>query len=106
MISDYTNLYKDYYLETVTNSDALSVLYDVIKSMLYKNMCVVGTRSSVYTRVAIVFHDDVIELKHFPRHWPYVWAMQRSPVNSPHDLTKACDAEPWCFVWSAREQKA
>ena len=28
--------------------------------------------------------DDVIEWKHFPRYWPYVWGIHRSPVNSAH----------------------
>ena len=30
------------------------------------------------------FHDDVIQWKHFPRHWPFVRGIHRSPVNSPH----------------------
>ena len=29
-------------------------------------------------------HDDVIKWKHFPRYWPYVRGIHRSPVNSPH----------------------
>ena len=29
-------------------------------------------------------HDDVIKWKHFPRHWPFVQGINRSPVNSPH----------------------
>ena len=29
-------------------------------------------------------HDDVIEWKHFPRYWPFVREIHRSPVNSPH----------------------
>ena len=29
-------------------------------------------------------HDDVIKWKHFPRYWPFVWEIRRSPVNSPH----------------------
>ena len=29
-------------------------------------------------------HDDVIKWKHFPRYWPYVRRIHRSPVNSPH----------------------
>ena len=27
-------------------------------------------------------HDDVIKWKHFPRYWPFLWGIQRSPVNS------------------------
>ena len=30
------------------------------------------------------FHDDVIKWKHFPRNWPSVRGIHRSPVNSPH----------------------
>ena len=29
-------------------------------------------------------HDDVIKWKHFPRYWPFVRSVHRSPVNSPH----------------------
>ena len=29
-------------------------------------------------------HDDVIKWTHFPRYWPCVWGIHRSPVNSPH----------------------
>ena len=29
-------------------------------------------------------HDDVIKWKHFPRYWPFVWRIHRSPVNSLH----------------------
>ena len=29
-------------------------------------------------------HDDVIKWEHFPRHWPFVRGVNRSPGNSPH----------------------
>ena len=29
-------------------------------------------------------HDDVIKWNYFPRYWPYVRGIHRSPVNSPH----------------------
>ena len=29
-------------------------------------------------------HDVVIKWKHFPRYWPFVRGIHRSPVNSPH----------------------
>ena len=29
-------------------------------------------------------HDDVIQWKHFPRYWPFVWELHRWPVNSLH----------------------
>ena len=31
-----------------------------------------------------VLHDDVIKWKHFPRYWPFVRGIHRSPVNSMH----------------------
>ena len=31
-----------------------------------------------------IVHDDVIKWKHFPRNWPFVRRIHRSPVNSPH----------------------
>ena len=30
-------------------------------------------------------HDDVIKWKHFPRYWPFLRGIHRSPVNSPHE---------------------
>ena len=30
------------------------------------------------------WHDDVIKWKHFPRYWPFVRGIPRSPGNSPH----------------------
>ena len=32
----------------------------------------------------IQYHDDVIKWKHFPRYWPHVRGIHRSPVDSPH----------------------
>ena len=43
-------------------------------------------------------HDDVIKWKHFPRYWLFVRGIHRIP------LTKASDAELWCFLLSAPEQ--
>ena len=34
--------------------------------------------------IHIVVHDDVIKWKHFPRNWPFVREIHRSPVNFPH----------------------
>ena len=33
---------------------------------------------------SVVGHDYVIKWKHFPRYWPFVRGIHRSPVNSPH----------------------
>ena len=34
--------------------------------------------------VIIAIHDDAIKWKHFPRYWPFVRGIHRSPVDSPH----------------------
>ena len=34
--------------------------------------------------VKVFSHDDVIKWKHFPRYWPFVRGIHRSPVDSPH----------------------
>ena len=44
----------------------------------------------------IVHHDDVIKWKYFPFYWPFVRGIYRVIP-----LTKASDAEHWCFLWSA-----
>ena len=36
------------------------------------------------TECFFIHHDDVIKWKHFPRYWPFVRGIHRSPVNSPH----------------------
>ena len=36
------------------------------------------------SRDFVRIHDDVIKWKHFPRNWPCVRGIHRSPVNSPH----------------------
>ena len=35
-------------------------------------------------RIIAPNHDDVIKWKHFPRNWPFVREIHRSPVNFPH----------------------
>ena len=32
----------------------------------------------------VPYHDDVTKWKQFPRYWPFVRGIHRSPVNSPH----------------------
>ena len=42
-------------------------------------------KSTLCLRLLIpkLLHDDVIKWKHFPRYWPFVRGIHRSPVNSP-----------------------
>ena len=39
---------------------------------------------TIPTPGSVSSHDDVIKWKHFPRNWPFVRGIHRSPVNSPH----------------------
>ena len=36
----------------------------------------------IHARISV--HDDVMKWKHFPRYWPFVRGIHRSPVNSLH----------------------
>ena len=40
--------------------------------------------SSARSNSTACAHDDVIKWKHFPRYWPFVRGIHRSPVNSPN----------------------
>ena len=57
---------------------------------MYNQCCmtVLHTLSNVslypWCRHQMKTHDDVIKWKFFPRYWPFVRGIHRSPVNSPH----------------------
>ena len=38
----------------------------------------------LYLRAVRGYHGDVMKWKHFPRYWPFVRGIHRSPVNSSH----------------------
>ena len=40
--------------------------------------------SGYISSLKLVFHDDVIKWKYFPRYWPFVREIHRGPVNSSH----------------------
>ena len=45
-------------------------------------------------------HDDVIKWKHFPRYWPFVRGIHRSPVNSPHiGQSRGALLFSWICAW-------
>ena len=41
-------------------------------------------RAYLWDNESTLTHEDVIKWKHFPRNWPFVQGIHRSPVNSPH----------------------
>ena len=81
-----------------STANALELLPSCTKLSVYSKhvahkICCVYINS--YFGIMLGMHDDVIKWKHFPRYWPFVRGIHRSTVNS---LTKASDAELWCFL--------
>ena len=57
-------------------------LHEAVCSWYYPFWLILATCGQ---RSEAAFHnDDVIKWKHFPRYWPFVRGIHRSPVNSPH----------------------
>ena len=52
--------------------------------ILGKHRCFITLTSHEPPTRCLAGHDDVIKWKHFPRYWPFVRGIHRSPVNSPH----------------------
>ena len=47
-----------------------------------------------------ITHEDAIKWKHFPRYWPFVRGIHRSPVNSPHKgLWRRALMSLWSASW-------
>ena len=62
--------------------------WPVAQDLFHEN----GVNLSEHKHIKISFqrkypfvHDDVIKWKHFPRYWPFVRGIHRSPVNSLHE---------------------
>ena len=67
-------------ISVITFPDANSLSLSWQKRIRVKALVVVyAVLSKPYLK-----HDDVIKWKHFPRNWPFVRGIHRSPVNSPH----------------------
>ena len=75
---------------------------------IYNIECIGGIRDApdalslflISWHVSALDHDDVIKWKHFPRYWPFVRGIHRSPVNSPY---KGQWRGTMMFHWSASE---
>ena len=59
-------------------------------STIFPGLCLlihiaeIACRAFIVRNCCIIKHDDVIKWKHFPRNWPFVREIHRSPVNFPH----------------------
>ena len=92
-----------------TNYD-VTVMFkkNVINEILYIGQCSFMSLQFLQTEKLKYFagqvdslfdwHDDAIKWKHFPRYWPFVREIHRSPVNSPH---KGQWRRALIFLWSA-----
>ena len=65
-------------VEYSTNTNCSEVICNHCRSFLY-DPPVSNNPCNFFS-----LHDDVIKWKHFPRYWPFVRGIHRSPVNSPH----------------------
>ena len=80
---DGENLYLQLsYLPTEMGMNMFVAL--VILDIYLSSSVIVQGKVSDNVIFSTAFHDDVIKWKHFPRHWPFVREIHRSPVNSPH----------------------
>ena len=61
--------------------------FRVLKYFKYYKTSGVTTLTNILTQSvhdSFHAHDDVIKWTHFPRYWPFVRGIHRSPVNFPH----------------------
>ena len=61
--------------------EKINLVPDIKRSRLYW-LSTSHDREKFGTRA---LQDDVIKWKHFPRYWPFVRGIHRSPVNSPYE---------------------
>ena len=60
------------------------MLHLFYRILLYARSEYIWTTQKLKTLKGRQDHDDVIKWKHFPRYWPFMRGIHRSPVNSPH----------------------
>ena len=76
--------------EVIMNARVCSELWHVETCIIvfecYTRVCgkVIRNQLRYCLRFVPLQHDDVIKWKHFPRYWPFLRGIHRSPVNSPH----------------------
>ena len=66
------SLIKILYTRYIFNFPILAVLDKIIDQII------------IHCHTLMIWHDDVIKWKHFPRYRPFVRAIHRWPVNFPH----------------------
>ena len=72
------------------NEENFHLIMPVVKGHCARDKLPLTLISACLNPVKMILpHHDVIIRKHFPRYWPFVWGIQRSPVNIPHK-------DQWC----------
>ena len=81
-------------LSMATKSVSLDLYSKHVHIIISENRINTGHSANLCQHYQVIFdtqlsirwnwHDDVIKWKHFPRYWPFVRGIHRSPVNSPH----------------------
>ena len=61
------------------STNNLYLILNIVKFVYHQTQL-----SLICMPAVVLFHDDVIKWKHFPRYRPFVRGIHRSPVNSPH----------------------
>ena len=69
-----------YYQIFVDSQDSSYCPRDCFNGVIYTY----DKKQQSMTRAVCIIHDDVIKWQHFPRNWPFVRGIHRSPVNSLH----------------------
>ena len=67
------------------------ISFDIIIYLILDWSCLYASVKEFILDDVICEHDDIIKWKHFPRYWPFVQGIHRSPVNSAHK-------GQWCGV--------
>ena len=62
----------------------ISIVLSIIFTSNFKQMYSINNMRQMTQKAKLTIHDDVIKWKHFPRNWPFVREIHRSPVNFPH----------------------
>ena len=91
-------LYRFTYTYAVLNEE-WSAFNDILLCwVLICPLTLISYEFPIVTLSTKPIHDDVINWKHFPRYWPFVRGIYRSPANSPH---KGQWRGALMFLWSA-----
>ena len=79
-----SGIWKTKYLLETPVIFILKVYVDTRRKIYTQTLALKGTCYLLRSPQTINTHYDVIKWKHFPRYWPFVRIIHRSPMNSLH----------------------